>query len=81
MNAFNNMMDKQTKQAEAREKLIKKAQEKQRLQAEEKARMATMPVRTEEEANKAMEELLAMEDKNDVPSTSTKKKKKKKKKA
>ena len=81
MNAFNNMMDKQTKQAEAREKLIKKAQEKQRLQAEEKARMAAMPVRTEEEVNKAMEELLAMEDKNDVPTTSTKKKKKKKKKA
>jgi len=81
MNAFNNMMEQQTKQQEMRERIIKKAEEKQRAEAMKKAKLAAMPIRTEEEVNKAMEELLAMEDKTDVPSTSTKKKKKKKKKA
>ena len=79
MNAFNNMMEQQTKQQQMRERIIKKAEEKQRLEAEKKAKLAAMPIRTEEETNKAMEELLAMEDKISVSTTSTKKKKKKKK--
>ena len=80
--AFNNMMEEQTKQAQMRERMNKKAAEKHRLDALQKAKEAAMPKRTEEEAAKAMKELLEMDeaDKSKLNTDSSSKKKKKKKK-
>jgi len=81
--SFNNMMEEQTKQAQMRERMNKKATEKQRLDALQKAKEAAMPKRTEEDAAKAMKELLEMDEvdnsKRNTDSSSKKKKKKKKK--
>jgi len=80
--SFNNMMEEQTKQAQMRERMNKKAAEKHRLDALQKAKEAAMPKRTEEEAAKAMKELLEMDeaDKSKLNTDSSSKKKKKKKK-
>ena len=79
VHAFNNMMEQQTKQAEMRERIIKQAEKKQRLDAEMKAKEAALPKRTEAEVEKAMQELLAMDDNDKLHNAKTKKKKKKKK--
>ena len=80
--SFNNMMEEQTKQAQMRERMNRKAEEKQKSDALQKAKEAAMPKRTEADAAKAMKELLEMDevDKSKLNTSSTSKKKKKKKK-
>jgi hypothetical protein len=78
MNAFNNMMEKQTKQSEMRERMMKQTEKKLQMEAEKKAKEAAIPKRTEAESEKAMQELLAMDDNEKLNSKKPKKKKKKK---
>lgn len=82
MGAFNSVMEKNMRQAKVRERAMKKAEEKRKADEEMKQNMALQKERTEEDVEKAVSELLAMDDsdKKNTQSVQPVKKKKKKKK-